>query len=50
MKIGKRAESIKCTVTVIRGLHPWVGLPIRSGRELRRRQVDHALQEIADPG
>ena len=25
-----------------------VGLPIRAWRDLRRRQVDHALQEFAD--
>ena len=30
------------------GSHPWVGLPIRAWRDLRRRQVDHALQEFAD--
>ena len=30
------------------GSYPWVGLPIRSWRDLRRRQVDHALQDIAD--
>jgi hypothetical protein len=31
-----------------RGLHPWVGLQIRSWRDLYRRQVDHALQDLAD--
>ncbi len=30
-----------------RGSHPWIGLPIRTWRNLRRRQVDHALQEFA---
>src|SRR5258705_13561487 len=33
-----------------RGLDPWVRLPIRSWRDLRRRQVDHALQDVADHG
>jgi hypothetical protein len=27
---------------------PGVGLPIRTGRDLLRRQVDHALQDVAD--
>lgn len=27
---------------------PGVGLPIRAGRHLLRRQVDHALQDVAD--
>ena len=31
------------------GSHPWVGLPIRSWRDLHRRQVDHALQESRRP-
>src|ERR1700681_3429112 len=30
------------------GSHPWVGLPIRTWRDLYRRQVDHALQDFAD--
>ena len=30
------------------GSYPWVGLPIRAWRDLRRRQVDHALQQFAD--
>src|SRR5439155_5966767 len=30
------------------GSYPWVGLPIRTWRYLRRRQIDHALQEFAD--
>ena len=30
------------------GLHPWVGLPIRTWRDLYRRQVDHALQDLAN--
>ena len=32
-----------------RGSYPWVGLPIRSWRDLHRRQVDHALQESRRP-
>src|SRR6476660_2861097 len=31
-----------------RGLHPWVGLPIRTWRDLRRCEVDHALQDVPD--
>ena len=30
------------------GSYPWVGLQIRAWRNLRRRKVDHALQQIAD--
>ncbi len=30
------------------GLHPWIGLPIRAWRDLKRRQVDHALEHLAD--
>src|SRR3979409_1771330 len=48
---GVLAVGRRCAMRVSvrrHGLYPWVGLPIRTWRYLYRRQVDHALQNLAD--